>query len=570
MSEETGAGERFAIGISFGNSSSSIAFTGPDGKAEVIANEEGDRQIPTILSYVESEEFHGTQAKAQLIRNSKNTVAYFRDYLGKDFKSIDPTPAHQSAHPQQSDSTVAFTIQDTDAETPSTVTVSEITTRHLRRLKQSATDFLGKTVNAAVITVPTNFSDAQREALVAAAKNADIEVLQLIHEPVAALLAYDARPDAVVEDKLVVVADFGGIRSDVAVVASRGGMYSVLATVHDYELGGANLDQVVIDHFAKEFIKKHKVDPREDARGLAKLKLEGEATKKALSIGTNATLSIESLVNGIDYGSTINRTRYELLSGKIFSQFTGLIESAVKKAELDVLDIDEVILAGGTSHTPKIARLLESIFPEKTKVLAPSTTPSAINPSELSARGAAYQASLIQEFDTEDIEQSIHPMVTVTPHLSKTIGVQLVSADESGEFVPLVNAETALPARRVAQYTVPKEGGDVLIRITEGEREIKVTKPEPKPKAEKTEEDEEDSDFDSDEDEEEEIREVIWKSTKPIAEAAVKGVKAGGKVEVTININSDLGLQITAREVGGKGGVRLAVEAPAASANGSA
>ncbi|GAM41291.1 heat shock protein [Talaromyces pinophilus] len=570
MSEETGAGERFAIGISFGNSSSSIAFTGPDGKAEVIANEEGDRQIPTILSYVESEEFHGTQAKAQLIRNSKNTVAYFRDYLGKDFKSIDPTPAHQSAHPQQSDSTVAFTIQDTDAETPSTVTVSEITTRHLRRLKQSATDFLGKTVNAAVITVPTNFSDAQREALVAAAKNADIEVLQLIHEPVAALLAYDARPDAVVEDKLVVVADFGGIRSDVAVVASRGGMYSVLATVHDYELGGANLDQVVIDHFAKEFIKKHKVDPREDARGLAKLKLEGEATKKALSIGTNATLSIESLVNGIDYGSTINRTRYELLSGKIFSQFTGLIESAVKKADLDVLDIDEVILAGGTSHTPKIARLLESIFPEKTKVLAPSTTPSAINPSELSARGAAYQASLIQEFDTEDIEQSIHPMVTVTPHLSKTIGVQLVSADESGEFVPLVNAETALPARRVAQYTVPKEGGDVLIRITEGEREIKVTKPEPKPKAEKTEEDEEDSDFDSDEDEEEEIREVIWKSTKPIAEAAVKGVKAGGKVEVTININSDLGLQITAREVGGKGGVRLAVEAPAASANGSA
>ncbi|QGA15587.1 hypothetical protein EYB26_003246 [Talaromyces marneffei] len=562
MSEETGAGERFAIGISFGNSSSSIAFTGPDGKAEVIANEEGDRQIPSILSYVESEEFHGTQAKAQLIRNSKNTVAYFRDYLGKDFKSIDPTPAHQSAHPQQVDSTVAFTIQDTDAETPSTVTVSEITTRHLRRLKQSATDFLGKTVNAAVITVPTNFSDAQREALVAAAKNADIEVLQLIHEPVAALLAYDARPDAVIEDKLVVVADFGGIRSDVAVVASRGGMYTILATVHDYELGGANLDQVVIEHFAKEFIKKHKVDPREDVRGLAKLKLESEATKKALSIGTNATLSIESLVNGIDYGSTINRTRYELLSGKIFSQFTGLIESAVKKAGLDVLDIDEVILAGGTSHTPKIARLLESIFPETTKVLAPSTTPSAINPSELSARGAAYQASLIQEFDTEDIEQSIHPMVTVTPHLSKTIGVQVVSADGSSDFVPLVNADTALPARRVAQYTVPKEGGDVLIRISEGEREIKVTKPEPQSKAEKTEEAEEDSDFDSDEEEEEETREVVWKSTKPIAEAAVKGVKAGGKVEVTININSDLGLQITAREVGGKGGVRLAVEAP--------
>lgn len=258
------------------------------------------------------------------------------------FKSIDPTPCHNSAHPQQSDSTVAFSICDTTSETPNTVTVSEITTRHLRRLKQSAADFLGKEVNAAVITVPTDFKDAQREALIAAANAAGLEVLQLIHEPVAAVLAYDARPEAVVTDKLVVVADLGGTRSDAAVVACRGGMYTILATAHDYELGGAQLDKIIIDHFAKEFMKKHKTDPRENARGLAKLKLEGEATRKALSLGTNATLSIESLADGIDYGSTVNRTRYELLSGKVFAQFTGLIDQVVKKAGLDVLDIDEV------------------------------------------------------------------------------------------------------------------------------------------------------------------------------------------------------------------------------------
>lgn len=269
-------------------------------------------------------------------------MAYFRDYLGKDFKSIDPTPCHASAHPQQSDSTVAFSIRDSPSETPNSVTVSEITTRHLRRLKQSATDFLGKDVNAAVITVPTDFSDAQREALVAAAKNAGIDVLQLISEPVAAVMAYDARPEATVTDKLTVVADLGGTRSDVAVVACRGGIYTILATAHDYELGGASLDQVIIDHFAKEFQKKHQVDPRQDVRGLAKLKLEGEATRKALSLSTNSQLSIESLTNGIDFGSTVNRTRFELLSGKVFSQFTGLIEQAVQKANLDVLDIDEV------------------------------------------------------------------------------------------------------------------------------------------------------------------------------------------------------------------------------------
>lgn len=240
---------------------------------------------------------------------------------------------------------MAFSIRDTSSEEPSTVTVSEITTRHLRRLKQSASDFLGKEVNAVVITVPTDFSDAQREALIASAKAAGLDVLQLIHEPIAAILAYDARPEATVTDKLVVVADLGGTRSDVAVVASRGGMYTILATAHDYELGGSSLDQIVIDYFAKEFIKKHKVDPRENPRGLAKLKFEGEATKRALSLGTNASLSIESLVDGIDYGSTINRTRYELLAGKVFGQFTSLIESVVKKAGLDILDIDEVFLS---------------------------------------------------------------------------------------------------------------------------------------------------------------------------------------------------------------------------------
>lgn len=201
---------------------------------------------------------------------------------------------------------------------------------------------MGKIVNAAVITVPTNFSDEQKEALSKAAKNAGIEVLQYISEPVAAVLAYDARPESKLEDKLVVVADLGGTRSDIAVIASRGGMYSVLSTCHDYEYSGVQLDQVLIDHFAKEFTKKHKSDPRENSRSLAKLKLEAEATKKALSLGANASLSVESLAEGIDFSSTINRTRYELLASKVFGGFTRLIKDAVEKADLDVLDINEV------------------------------------------------------------------------------------------------------------------------------------------------------------------------------------------------------------------------------------
>ena len=155
-------------------------------------------------------------------------------------------------------------------------------------------------------------------------------------------MAYDARSEAKITDKILVVADFGGIRSDVAVIASRGGMYSILSTAHDYETAGTQLDQILIDHFAKEFIKKHKTDPRENSRSLAKLKLEAEATKKALSLGGNASLSIESLADGVDFSSTINRTRYELLASKVFSALTRLVEEAIQKADLDILDIDEV------------------------------------------------------------------------------------------------------------------------------------------------------------------------------------------------------------------------------------
>jgi molecular chaperone DnaK (HSP70) len=486
------------------------------------------------------------------------------------FKSIDPSPAHQSAHPTDNGSGVAFSVRDTEEEQENTITVGEITTRHLRRLRKSASDYLGKDVNAAVVTVPTNFTDAQKEALKAAAKNAGLEILQFIAEPTSALLSYDARPNAQLADKTIVVADLGGTRSDIAVIASRGGIYTILATTHDYDVSGSKLDQVLIEHFAKEFIKKHKSagDPRENDRSMAKLKLECEAVKKALSIGTTANFSVESLVGGVDYTATINRTRYDLLGNKLFAAFTRLVTQAVEKAELDPLDITEIILAGGNSHTPKVAAAIRSAFPETTTVLAPSTSTTAINPSELAVRGAAIQASLIQEFEVEDIEQSTHPMVTVTPHLTNAVGVLCISGDESsGVFHPIVDAETQLPVRRTATIAVPKAGGDVLIKIAEGSRHIKITKPEPKPKKESNDSDDDDSD-DDESDEEEELREKTWKAGKALSEAAIRGVKKGGKVEIQLNIGADLSINATYREVGGKGGVRGIIQG--AKANGSA
>lgn len=558
------AESRTAIGISFGNSYSSIAYTSPvDGKPEVIANEEGDRFIPTILSYVSGEEFQGTQAKAQIVRNPRNTVAYFRDFLGKSFKEIDPTPCHSSAHPIEHDGgkSVAFSVQekvDDDGEPVgerSTLSVNEITTRHLRKLRTSAGDYLGREVSAAVITVPSDFTEAQKTALTANAAAAGIEVLQYIDEPVSALLAHDAKLQQSGEatpsqqDKNVVVADLGGTRSDIAIVASRAGLYTTLATTHDYELGGATLDNVLVEYAAKEFLKKNKSakDPRSTERSLSKLTLEAEAVKKALSIGATANFSIESLIDGIDFQLSVNRTRFELLSGKVFASFVRLIESAVAKANLDILDIDEILLSGGTSHIPKIASLLQSHFPEDTVVTAPSTAPAAVNPSELASRGAAIQASLIAEFEKADIEASTEAVVIVTPHLSKALGI----VDANNQFHIVVAADTPVPVRRTAQIPV-KDGGDVLVKLAEGVREIKVTKEEPAPKDED----------DSDEDEEpEEIRSKEWKAGNPVAEIGFKGVEKNGKVEVQINVGADLEVTIVAREIGGKGGVRGSIEA---------
>lgn len=438
-----------------------------------------------------------------------------------------------------------------------------------------------------MIAVPTDFATPQKNSLIDSAKAADLEVLQLVPEPVVALLASDRKtnPAGSPADKISVVADLGGTRSDVAVISARGGMYTVLATAHDYGLGGRQCDDVLLDFFAKEFLKKHSKtgvsDPRENGRGLAKMRLEAEATKKSLSIGSTASFNVESLGDGIDYSATVNRTRYELLASKTFGRFTDLILEAVKKAELDVLDVDEVVLCGGTSHTPRIATNVQGAFPEGTRVVAPSLLPDAVNPSELTVRGAALQAELIEGFDAEDVDQSTHPAVTVTAHLSRTVGIVVSGAsrarsgvevngekeegaDVQENFKPVITAETPLPVRRTITFlnSSPSDSG-VLVRLCEGERHITVTKPDSKPKPGKKEtdgddengSDEDDDDDDASEEEEEETREKTWQIGTLLGELALPDVKKGARITAQITITQDLGVSLSASETG-KTGVR--------------
>jgi hypothetical protein len=177
---------------------------------------------------------------------------------------------------------------------------------------------------------------------------------------------------------------------------------------------------------------------------------------------------------------------------------------------------------------------------------------------------------LIGDFDTEHIEESCEPVVTVTPHLKNALGVMTISGDAShGKFQSIIEADTPTPVRRSAIIAAPPAGGDVLIKIVEGVRHIKVEKVE---RAQTNGKDEDDSDDDSDDedDEPEEKREKVWHVGKAIAELSVKSVKKGGKVEVQIDVRPDFAISIIAREVGGKGGVRGQIDAPATTENGSA
>ncbi|ODV92794.1 hypothetical protein CANCADRAFT_1389 [Tortispora caseinolytica NRRL Y-17796] len=535
------------VGISFGNKTSSVAVVSRDGSIELIANQDGDRFIPSALSYLNDDEYHGSQALSQLVRNANNTVVNFRDFIGKEYAKIDPTHSARSAHPVESDSKVSYQING------ETVSVDTISARHLTRIRDLAADYLGVPVTKAVVAVPSDFTDVQIQALHEIAKTIGLDILQTIKEPVAALIPYTFQ-SVHPSDKISLVLDIGASRTDGAVIAVRGGLMCILATAHSYDFGGSSLDDILVDFIAKEFEKKYKVDPKSEPRAVAKMYAEAENVKRALSASKTATISIESLASGYDFHMSINRLKFELLARKVFELFTSFADEVVAKSGLDSLQISEIVLAGGTSNIPKISTLLSAKFGELTTVVSPSTSIKAFNTSELIARGCAMQASWISALDADDIQEIMQPSVTVAAHTSKAIGVQL----PDNELVVVVEQTTAVPIRKTVVLPGPADDGSVLVSIAEADTEIvsrKIEKPAP------SENDDDDDDLDGfEDDEDEEIREIKVKSAASIADIVLEDVKGGSKIEIVINITSKLGMSIAARPVGSSSAVRLETE----------
>ncbi|GAA5997808.1 ribosome-associated complex protein SSZ1 [Rhodotorula paludigena] len=555
------------LGLNFGQSFSSVAIIDKEGLADCIANDDGERQIATALSFSGSEKYSGVPARVQLVRNAQNTILAFRNLLGKTYAEVkDVKQPCNSAPIVDANSQPGFTVE-IDGQ-PTTLTAHDCAVRFLRVLLSYATDFLGRPITDAVLTVPSDFSDAQVQALLAAAQEAGVKVVQTIPEAAAALTAYAATEisDApkLPIDRNTVVLDVGATSTIATVVAVRDGLFHPLASASDRALGGDLFDEKLMDWFGKEFTKKTKVTVEpSNHRAQMKLRLAVEVTKKSLSASTSAPCSVESLADGLDFHGTVNRMRFDLLASSIYARIVAKVREAVEQAQLDPLDISEIVLVGGTTKLPSLANKLLDVFAESTVVS------SQIEPDEVVSKGAALQAqSLVATFPPDEpnsaelVKQSTTDATVVAPlSLARPLGFvlepELAASPADLAFVTLVAAHTPLPARRIVDVPVESDAAsEVVVALWEGEGYVKVTPPQSKldqakgalagaaasvvdavKKATGT---ADEDDFSDDEEEEEDIRTAEVRATKAVADLVVPvdASKKDARVRITVVVDA--------------------------------
>ncbi|KAJ7695096.1 Hsp70 protein-domain-containing protein [Mycena rosella] len=525
------------VGINFGNAYASIAVYTKEGLAECIANENGERQIACAIAFHGEEIYVGNQAMPQLVKNAQNTITGFRNLLGKKFSEIDQTKTASSApviqHPTEAD-TPAYKVDvlqpapkplptsasNTPAAShaatprsepiPSTriLTPQEATTMFLSSLLQSASDFLGKPILGAVITVPPFFTQTQKDALKKAAQDAGVRVLQLLDEA-SAVLTTTTSPQwpGGAEDRTQLVVDVGASSLSLSVIALRSGLGYILGsktTTNAANIGGDALSSLLVKHFAKEFTKKTKTalpqppSTKEDIRATTKLLLALEHTKRTLSASpAPASLSVESLHSGLDYTATIARMRFDLLATPVYTAIASEIKSLLESIAVDPHDIDEIAYVGGTACLPGLdSHLLTSVgFSEDVQTAFSNSTmgSGAIgDPTGVLSTGCALQAALLLGIPAEspDLVQAFDEAEEVKT-TARTIGMLFptAGADDSnglgGMYISVIHKHTPLPARRIFEVEVTLSGGEgdkatkFGFEVWEVEEGIKVDKVAP-------------------------------------------------------------------------------------------
>ncbi|KAJ3316009.1 hypothetical protein HDV04_000217 [Boothiomyces sp. JEL0838] len=445
-----------SIGISFGTVYSCISIPDKNGIPEAIANEDGFRQIPSYVAYNDVEVLCGTQAKQQALSNPKGTINHFRPLLGKkigdneveDFGKAFRVPLV----PSSDDAALpVFEIETfpEGAEEPviSQYSVTDITATYLKKLKDTAEYFLSSQVDNCVISIPAHFEESQKKALLKAAHEAGFKSAYELHEPVAAVMAFNNLGSTTQNklDKQIVVLDLGAESFNITVISNHDGLYTIEDSVEEPNLGGNDFDQVLVGFAKEEFKRKTKMDISDNKRSLIKLQNACERTKRALTRNDTAPCSVESLYDGMDYNGSIPRARFDMLAEPLYARCKAAVLKALKKNKLPVEKVDQVILIGGSSRMPRFQASMKSLFPNAD---AETEFRCDIEPDEAISLGCAVQAQILLANEV-DFDVKFEKKLIDAEHLSKTITI----ASASGEHVPVIPAGTPLPVRR--QFTLP-------------------------------------------------------------------------------------------------------------------
>ncbi|XP_061817226.1 heat shock 70 kDa protein 14 [Nerophis lumbriciformis] len=426
-----------AIGVHFGYTCACVAIL-KDGRADVIANDAGDRVTPAVVAYRDKEQIVGIAAQQGRVRNAANTVVKVKQVLGRSFDDAE-TQNHKSETKCQVVNRGGKPYYEiTAGEQSQYVAPENVAKLIFHKMKETAQSALGSDVTDAVITVPFEFEHAQKRALREAAESAGFNVLRLIHEPTAALLAYNIGQDCSAPKSHVLVYKLGGTSLSVTVLQVNGGMFRVLNTHTDHSIGGESFTQALAQHLATEFKRTFKHDVSSNARAMLKLMNGADMAKHSLSSLGAANCFVDSLYDGVDFDCNVSRARFELLCSSLFNKSIQPIRRLLEETKLSTSDINNVVLCGGSARIPRLQQMMRDMFPDVELL-------SSAPPDEVIAVGAALQAGLLvgREPLVADDDETIQVDVSASDILVKEV-------DECGgeAFTVLLPSGLPLPARR--------------------------------------------------------------------------------------------------------------------------